>query len=371
MLQADANFLAANAKAVKTPVFKMSFADDPGANEFININPVEDPDPVVDPVHGVVNGLVAVGSDGTLQTSDDGVTWAKLEIPGVNAGSTVSYVSMVSGMLLVCFTAGDLLHGQVFQIPLGGDTASELFSDQLVLYRFVEFGGEIFYANYRNDYSSNPGNMALNYASSLAGPWHQVPGMVDQPAAKLNTVATANAILTNDGSYNFKRSTDGRTFTIINSSANISGTLRGWLTDTATGAIIAVVKDGTRAYILTSADDGASFVNQGYAFWSSESSINNANMTTGNGRLIIIEGSNSWVWNINIADLLAGSASFTHPTNLYGDDIRCVCFAEHLGLFVAAGDNGRLITSPDGLTWTTRTVDGFSGQFTFVWGGEG
>jgi hypothetical protein len=46
MLQADANFQAANAKLVKTPVFVMTFADDAGSNQFINITPVEDPDPV-------------------------------------------------------------------------------------------------------------------------------------------------------------------------------------------------------------------------------------------------------------------------------------------------------------------------------------
>lgn len=53
MLQADANFQAANAKVVKTPIFKMTFADDAGSNVFINTDPVEEPDPVVDPIEGV------------------------------------------------------------------------------------------------------------------------------------------------------------------------------------------------------------------------------------------------------------------------------------------------------------------------------
>ena len=50
-----------------------------------------------------------------------------------------------------------------------------------------------------------------------------------------------------------------------------------------------------------------------------------------------------------------GTADWVSQTSGTTSELRGITYSKSLGLFVAVGDNGRILTSPDGITWTSQT----------------
>jgi len=72
--------------------------------------------------------------------------------------------------------------------------------------------------------------------------------------------------------------------------------------------------------------------------------------------------------NVTVTD---PARTFTQRTSGTTDDLEAI--AAHSTLAVAAGDNGRILTSPDGVTWTARSVPEFAENITFyaaTWNGS-
>ncbi len=358
MLTADSNFTAANALAVKKPVFVMSFADDAGSNQFINTDPAEDPvpddAPVVDPV-SMSHVMVAAGTAGEAQYSTDGVTWH--EISASDGSLAFVQASVAGGKLLL----GDT--GELWASDIGGSySLSQYWSGEDFRFPAAELDGTVFI----NNNGENPATAYTWTNTDLDTSW----ATLDSTNACI-LLATENRVLRMKyGSY--QHSTGGA-FANITTMPNVSGQAplvhaMARCSDTGTLAMIVGTWTGpTRIY--TSSDDGLTWTDRA-AFAVSGIAYNPNCMAIGNGRLVIAADSGV-LYHVTVANLLTGSAPAYAEASPFNQDFFGIAWDGFIDLFIAVGESGRITTSPDGTTWTNRTAAGsYSGDFKAVVAGE-
>lgn len=368
MLQADANFQAANTRAVKTPVFKMTFADDPGANQFINITPVEDPDPVepvVDPVSGT-HVLLIAGTGAEAQYSDDGITWKRISV----SDPTLSFyqASVAGGKLLLAsenpyeLWASDI--GGAYALSKYWLTGADPNYTDRFPYPAAELNGTV--------YLNNEGEIQPSYRkfwtnTDLDTPWAELDGNHGH-----NLLSTGNRVLR--FKYASYQQSTGGAFTDV--SVPDYGTQRPMVHAMArcpdTGTLVFIGGDyyGAKRWFY-STDDGLSWtIGSGV-----DAPLNVPNykpniLAIGAGCAVTCTP-NGVLYRKSLSEILAMDdwpATYIEVEPF--DDFNAITFDAHLGLFVAVGEGGRITTSPDGTIWTNRTAaGGYNGTFQAAIGG--
>ena len=151
-------------------------------------------------------------------------------------------------------------------------------------------------------------------------------------------------------------STDGVTWTSRTSAADNS-----WRSVTyGNGLFVAVSADGSPNQVMTSTD--------GITWTSRTAAANNIwnSVTFGNGLFVAVAGSGS----NNRVMTSADGITWTSQTSTANNTWRSVTYAN--GLFVAVSSFGvgdRIMTSPDGVTWTPRTAPAVKPWTSVTWGG--
>jgi hypothetical protein len=107
---------------------------------------------------------------------------------------------------------------------------------------------------------------------------------------------------------------------------------------------------GANGYRVRSLDLGATWQDAtGYQ------PIHYRDVELGNGMLVAVGHTYDTTPNIGVVVISTDGKSWTEVLH-GGDQLRDVAYGN--GVFVATGDTGRVVTSPDGLTWSDKAVNG-------------
>lgn len=315
--------------------------------------------------------FVAVGISGVIFTSSDGITWTKRE-SGVSSSIALYNVSVVSNNLFVALgSSGTLLTSLdgitwTLKPQVGsGNTIRGIAENESGLFVVVGNFGDIYTSldmitwtrrtskapSHLNAVTINSSGLfvAVGSVSSSDGIIVTSPDGINWTRRTSGVNAVLNGVtVNNNGIFTVV----GNNGTIVTSSdgltwrSQVSGvlsTLNG-IALNSSGLLIAVGDVGT---VLTSSDAIEWMPrNSGVSATLNGVTINNDGLFVAVGNSgttgVILTSSNGESW----VERVSGLGSNTY---LYGVAVNSS------GLFVAIGHNGTIITSTDGITWTSRS----------------
>lgn len=307
---------------------------------------------------------IVVGSNGTVVTSTDAVSWVTQSSPTnehlisiLTAGTTTfiggEYATQINTTDPNNIVANDLTVN-------GGITSGKITQKHL---------NDILYAN--NKYTA-VGNTGTILTSDDAIYWQSISGTGNtNDLFKVSTTNPANSLITSGAWGTLLRSSDNG----VNWSTPTTG-ITDFLYDVTTDPISSVVTVGTGGSIFTSANNGAT-----WALTAGPTKTRqNINGLTASDSLLVAVGDNGVILNSSNdgVDWVRQTAAPEYPTILP----ITTCTTSHLrdvawkptapSRFVAVGDDGAVCISIDGSDWTTTTPssppDISSTLYAIAWG---
>ncbi|MDQ7822277.1 MAG: hypothetical protein RDV48_05735 [Candidatus Eremiobacteraeota bacterium] len=307
----------------------------PALSEEAQSTPVDDGRSYTNVASGLNGRLVAVGSDGKLETSADGITWKPVSAPlnvnlrGVACGGGSTWVAAGDQSALV-YSDDDGITWNKAESPV-----------PLVGFRAIAWGNGAFIAG---------GTGGVMLRSTDGHTWDSVQSGT-QSAIWGGTFARGQFVMC--GQYGtILTSTDGIRWT-----PQVSGTSDFlWQVgygDQEGGRFVAV---GDRGVAITSPDSVS------WTPSASASSQTQRGVVYGRG-MFVAAGSGG-----SLMALQAGSSTWQALDSPTTQTLRGIAF--NGSLFTAVGDSGTIVTSYDGVTWTI-SLTGAPGELWGVAGGNG
>lgn len=315
--------------------------------------------------------FVAVGADGRVRHSSDGIHW---QPHNLNTFADLKAVSFVNGSWFATGTQGALFRSQD-----GSSWASANSGIGATSLGRVSWNGAI-YLTGSDSYSSadgwtwtsrnTPDAMSWTgadgnvFRGEFTGPW--VGYSLESPdgiswtrvnsRSKLTGATYGGGLLVaTSAGGELLISTDGVTWTTIDTPA------RAWLQSvTWTGSMFVAVgfRVGISATVLTSSD-GFTWQQLSPSGFESGTSLNHVVWT--GSRLVAVSSSARIYVSTN-------AAAWTEVGNPAGATMDMIAWSG--SMLVAVGANGAIITSPDGLAWTKRTSNTTASLWGVTWTGS-
>lgn len=349
--------------------------------------------------------FVAISSDATpkMMTSPNGITWSSLALPGyIPQLSNIVWFKETSALVITSLSSGQTY--SITQSIIRSNTNFKYMENQTYSNNFKSLGGDAsmnlnsgLFGTHRFLYN-NPSNTPIEIARITTN------GMIinaeEDPISSLdlvtNSVRNNNKVLrlknhANIAALDFEVNTSGRFSSVFSNPLNLSGGGTFYMdhrveignvnggtgtSSTTTGQL--VVNGGVG--ISSSMVVGSSVTTTGVVMSTSQSLQSNLGLWWyfPNDASLPITGSTPtaqfWdmVWSEEHGIIVATTSSITmlYSTNGYtwtsvssGNvrTYRSLCYAKEISTFIALAedtgtDSGRIITSTNGTTWTTRTM---------------
>ena len=334
--------------------------------------------------------FVALGENGTILTSPDGVVWSKRAFQGVAALKGAVYAS---GTFVVVGYENGLRKSVVLTSPDGINWTRRESPEEVYL-NAVAFGNHTFVAVGRYGAVLTSSN-AVTWTRRTTEAYEDLNSICYGNGTFL-AVGTSDAILTSPDGVVWKQRPSGTGFSLGGVTyVNKSFVAVGWdyqypvfrsiiftspngttwtERDRRTGAALQSIAYGNSTFVAVGYEstDG---VKTGFVLtspdgkrWTKRTSINQslAAVAYGNSTFVAV-GLEKWgimgavLTSANGASWIGRSSGFTH-------NLQSLAFGNNI--FVAVGDQSAIFSSPDGVTWTKRTTPGNVLIYSVVFGGN-
>jgi len=294
-------------------------------------------------------------SGNTVNYSVDGTTWAAATTLPVST----TWTSLAGGRLTLTETAGEFVTGRSYTIVNTGDTPwSAIGSSSIV-------AGTVFVATGVGTFTSTAGTATPNAERIIAIAGGS--GIDDTTFSEDGGVTwTAGGNLPSTGSWSDVGYGAGKWMAVKSGSNEAAITLDGGATWTATDASLpssttwVSVAYGGGYWVAVSDTDAVAYSADSGATWTAGSGLSSSqwgSVTWGNNRFVAVSSTNG-----TLAAYSLNGATWVETTLPSTGEWQHVEYGQ--GVFLAVTATAAAATSPDGITWTARTLSTAANGFT-------